>query len=76
MVASISPSSPSGSTAAFELPVTARSFREDMSDEWASEWNERQRKARESREAAEMRKKNELAIARQVVIQLWRQVCA
>jgi hypothetical protein len=47
-----------------------------MSDEWASEWNERQRKARESREAAEMRKKNELAIARQVVIQLWHQVCA
>jgi len=76
MVTSISPCSPSGSTAPSELPVTARFFREDMPDEWASEWNERQRKARESREAAEMRKKNELAIARQIVIQLWRQVCA
>lgn len=50
-------------------------FRDNMSDEWAREWNEREREVTERREAAEMKKKNELAIARQVVIQLWRLVC-
>jgi hypothetical protein len=46
-----------------------------MPDEWAKEWNERQRKVEEKREIEELRRKNELAIARQVVIQLWRTVC-
>jgi hypothetical protein len=50
------------------------SFREDMPHEWAIEWNAREKEASEKREAAELRKKNELAIARQVVIQLWRTV--
>ena len=71
-----SSSTPSGSAFASELPVTGRSFREDMPDEWAKEWNEKQRKAKEKREMEELRKQNELAIARQVVIQLWRTVCA
>jgi hypothetical protein len=39
-----------------------------MSDEWAKEWNERQRKVTEKQEMEELRRKNELAIARQVVI--------
>ena len=45
-----------------------------MSEEWAREWNEREHEATERRVAAEM-KKNELAISRQVVIQLWCLVC-
>ena len=45
-----------------------------MPHEWAMEWNTREKEASEKREAAELRKKNELAIARQVVIQLWRTV--
>lgn len=52
----------------------SRSFREDMPDEWAKEWNDREREARERREADELRKKNEQAMARQVVIQVWREV--
>jgi hypothetical protein len=56
------------------LEVTPRRFRTNMSDEWVKEWNEKEREATERREAAEMKKKNELAIARQVVIRLWRQV--
>jgi hypothetical protein len=69
-------STPSESAFAAELPATGRSFREEMPDGWAKEWNERQRKAREKREMEELRRQNELAIARQVVIQLWRSVCA
>ena len=67
-------SAPSESAfAAAELP--GRSFREEMPDEWAKEWNERQRRAKEKREMEELRRQNELAIARQVVIRLWRSVC-
>jgi hypothetical protein len=68
-------STPLESSFTAELPVTGRSFREEMPDEWAKEWNERQRKVKEKREMEELRRKNELAIARQVVIQLWRTVC-
>ena len=71
---SSSSSTPSGSAFALDLPVTGRSFREEMPDEWAKEWNERQRKAKEKREMEALRRQNELAIARQVVIQLWRTV--
>jgi hypothetical protein len=46
-----------------------------MPDEWAKEWNERQRKVKEKQEMEELRRKNELAIACQVVIQLWHLVC-
>ena len=52
-----------------------RSFREDMSDEWLKEWNDRERKAKERREADELKRKNEQAMARQVVVRVWREVC-
>jgi hypothetical protein len=51
-----------------------RLFREDMSDVWAKEWNDREQEVRERREAAELRRKNEQAMARQVVIRVWREV--
>jgi hypothetical protein len=57
-----------------EPSIAPRSFREDMSREWAAEWKAREKGAEERRAAAELRKRNELAIARQVVIQLWREV--
>jgi hypothetical protein len=69
-------STPSGSALTSELPAAGHSFREEMPDEWAKEWNERQRKAKERREMEDLRRQNELAIARQVVIQLWRTVGA
>lgn len=53
---------------------TPRSFREDMPKEWANEWNAREKEVEERRAVAELKKHNELAIARQVVIQLWREV--
>jgi hypothetical protein len=55
--------------------IAPRSFREHMPRDWAREWKDRENAARERREAAELRKKNELAIAHQVIIQLWREVC-
>ena len=45
-----------------------------MPDEWATEWKAREKEAEERRTAAELRKRNELAIARQVIVQLWREV--
>ena len=69
------PTAASGSSVSPNQEMGLRFFRDEMSDEWAREWNEREREVTERREAAEMKKKNELAIARQVVIQLWRQVC-
>jgi hypothetical protein len=45
-----------------------------MPDDWAKEWKGREEEARKRREAAELRKKNERAMAHQVVIQLWREV--
>jgi len=50
-------------------------FREDMNPVWEKEWNDREQAVRERREAAELKRKNEQAMARQVVIQVWRQVC-
>ena len=61
-------STPLESVFTADLPVTGRSFCEEMSDEWAKEWNERQRKVKEKQEMEELRRKNELAIARQVII--------
>ena len=40
---------PSGSVLASEFHPTARSFPEDMPDEWAREWNEREAEARDGR---------------------------
>ena len=65
----------SGSTLTPDLEVTPRRFCTDMPSEWAKEWNEREQEVIKRQEAAELKKKNELAIARKVVIQLWRQVC-
>lgn len=66
-------------TSATELPsipeAAQRFFREDMDPVWEKEWNEREDAVRKRREATELKRKNEQAIARQVVIQVWRQVC-
>lgn len=70
-----SPTAASASSISPNEETRPHLFRDNMSDEWAREWNEREREATERRVAAEMKKKNELAIARQVVIQLWRLVC-
>ena len=54
--------------------IGPRSFREDMPKEWGKEWNVRAKEVDERRAAAELRRRNEVAMARQVIIQLWRQV--
>jgi hypothetical protein len=65
--------SPSGSVIR-DSEMVPRSFREDMPSDWAKEWKDREEEVRKRREAAELRRKNELAMAHQVVIQLWREV--
>jgi hypothetical protein len=45
-----------------------------MPHDWAQEWKDRENEVRKRREAAELRRRNELTIAHQVVIQLWREV--
>jgi hypothetical protein len=49
-------------------------FCEDMLFDWAKEWKDREEEVRKRREAAELRRKNKLAMAYQVVIQLWCEV--
>ena len=68
------PSPSSSSQISSGLDIAQRLFRDDMPDDWAKEWKEREEEARKRREAAELRKKNERAMAHQVVIQLWREV--
>ncbi|KIM75029.1 hypothetical protein PILCRDRAFT_92336 [Piloderma croceum F 1598] len=43
-----------------------RNFRDSMPDEWSNEWKEKEREVEERREAAELRRKNELAITWQI----------
>ena len=72
----VTPTEPTLSTVtSTPVPEAApRLFREDMSDLWAKEWNDREQEVRARREAAELKRKNEQAMARQVVIRVWRQV--
>jgi hypothetical protein len=77
----LTPSAPStaaasSSSAVPALEPTPRLFRDEMPEKWVKEWNDRDREVRQRREAAELRRKNELAMARQVVVHLWRQVRA
>lgn len=55
--------------------IGPRSFREDMPKEWGKEWNAKAKEVDERQTAAELPRHNEVAIARQLIIQLWRQVC-
>jgi len=68
------PMAASGSALTPDLETAPRQFRTDMPDEWAKVWNESEREGNERWEAAKMKKRNELTIARQVVIQLWHEV--
>ena len=56
-------------------PLPPHLFRDEMSESLFTEWKAREQVVEERRTVAELRKQNELSIAKQVVIQLWFEVC-
>jgi hypothetical protein len=51
------PTAASGSSVSPNQEMGLHFFRDEMSDEWAREWNEREREVTERREAAEMKRR-------------------